>query len=328
MAINRRSFTGAMALLATPAMFGWSARAADYPTRPVNLITPAPAGSGPDVIARIVADRLGKLWGEQIVILNRPGAGGLIGIQAAAAAKADGYTLYMPISSTFFVLPITHPNLPLDLERDIAPIGLIGEQPMVIAVNPKLGINSLADLIARAQKNPGSIFYGANVGGLPNLTGEVFQQRANIKLTHVPYPNQTKATQDAVAGTTQVAIESLSGLGGPIANGLLKPLAVASAKRVPNYPDLPTVAEAVPSIGIFESRGWFALTAPAGTPDAIVHKVSKDLRAVLSQPDLQKKFAALGTYVRPLSPGEVAAFIQSEKNLWRPIVRSVYNISH
>ena len=158
-----------------------------------------------------------------MLILNRPGAGGLIGLQAAAAAKPDGYTLYMPLSSTFVVLPVTHPKLPIDLARDVVPVGLIGEQPMVIAANAKISINSLTELIARAKQRPDAISYGANVGGLPHLTAEIFQQRAGIKLSHIPYPNTAKATQDAAAGVVQLAIESLSGLAGSIQSGMLKP---------------------------------------------------------------------------------------------------------
>jgi tripartite-type tricarboxylate transporter receptor subunit TctC len=327
--IDRRTFNrAALSLMIAPAATAWPARAAAYPSRPVSIITPAPPGSGPDVIARIVADRLTRLWKEQVLVINRPGAGGLIGLQAAAGAKPDGYTLYMPVGSTFCVLPQTHPKLPLDLARDIVPIGLVGEQPMVIAVNPKLGVNSLEELVALAKKRPDAIFYGANKGSLPNLTAEMFQHRAGIRLTFIPYANTAKATQDAVAGTTQLMIESLSGLAGPIENGMLKPLAVASVRRVSNFPDLPTVAEAAPSIGNFVSMGWFMLTAPRGTPDAIVHKVSEDLRTVLSEPELKNRFATLGTYAHPMTPAEAAIFIRSEQALWRPIVRHVMPLSH
>jgi tripartite-type tricarboxylate transporter receptor subunit TctC len=287
----------------------------------VSIITPVPAGSGPDVIARYVADRLGKVWKQQVLILNRPGAGGLISVQAAATAKPDGYTLYMPISSTLVVLPVTHPKLPIDLSRDIVPVGLIGEQPMVVAANAKLAVRSLAELIARAKKQPGAISYGANLGGLPNLTAEVLQQRATIRLALIPYPNTAKAVQDAAAGIVQLAFESLPGLAGPIQSGMLKPLAIASTNRVPDFPDLPTFTEAAPALGVFEARGWFTLMAPAGTPDAIVSRLSTDLRGVLEQPDLQKRFASLGTYVHPMSPGETATFIRSEQELWKPVVR-------
>ena len=204
MTIDRRSFNGAVISLLTSVGPIGTARASEYPTRPVSIISPAPAGSGPDTIARVIADDLTKLWQQQVLIINRPGAGGLISLQAAAAAKPDGYTLFMPLSSTFIVLPESQARLPLDLERDIVTIGLIGEQPMVIAVNPKLGVATLSDLIALAKKRPNSILYGANLGGLPHMTGELLQQRTGIKLTLIPYPNTVKATQDAVAGVTKL----------------------------------------------------------------------------------------------------------------------------
>lgn len=229
----------------------------------------------------------------------------------------------MPLSSTYCVLPQTHPQLPLVLERDLIPIGILGEQPMVIAVDPKLEVGSLAELIALANERPGEILYGANPGGLPNLTSELLQQRAGFKLRLVPYSSTVKALQDTAGGTDQVAIESLSGLGGLIQGGMLRPLAVASAKRLTNYPDLPTVAEAVPSMGTFEARGWFALTAPAGTADGIVRKINADLRMALADAELQKKFASLGTYLTLMSPAETAAFIRGEQDLWRPVVRQV-----
>jgi tripartite-type tricarboxylate transporter receptor subunit TctC len=330
MTTHRRSLgvAAAAALLAISMAPAEPARAADYPTRPVSIVAPAPAGSGPDVIARIVADRLIATWRQQVVVVNRPGAGGLMGMQAMVAAKPDGYTLYMPLSSTFLVLPETHSTLPLDLERDIVPIGLIGEQPMIIAVNPGLGVSTLAELIVHAKQRPGTILYGANVGSLPHLTGEVLQERTGIKLAFIPYPNTAKATQDAVAGTTQLMIESLAGLAGPIKSGKLKALASASAAPVPDFPELPTVAEAVPSIGAFESRGWFALMAPAGTPEVIVRKVSEDLRAALSWPGLRTKLASLGTVARPMSPTETAAFIRGEQALWRPVVRQIMAMKH
>ena len=219
------------------------------------------------------------------------------------------------------MLPQTHPQLPLDLARDLVPIGILGEQPMVIAVDPKLEVWSLGELMALARKRPGEILYGANPGGVPNLTGELLQQRAGIELRLVPYSNTAKAMQDTAAGTDHVAIESLSGLASLIQGGMLRPLAVASARRLPNYPDLPTVSEAVPSVGTFEARGWFALTAPAGTPEAVVRKINADLRSALADGELQSRFAALGTYPKPLSPEEAAAFIRSEQDLWRPVVK-------
>jgi tripartite-type tricarboxylate transporter receptor subunit TctC len=315
-------FKAAVLALAA-AVAGSPATAESYPTRPVMVLSPTAAGAGPDVIARIVADRLTQAWGQQVLVVNRPGAGGLIAAQAAAAALSDGHTLYMPIASTFVVLPETQTKMPLDLARDLVPIGLVGEQPMVITVNPALGINTLAELIARAKGRPGEILFGAGRGTLPHLTGEMLRRRAGIDLTYIPYPVNARAMQDAIGGTIHVFIESMAALSGPIQGGSLKALAVASSSRLPDFPDLPTVAEAIPGVGIFEARGWFALMAPARTPDAIVQKVNRDLRTALGEPEVRRKLAALGTYPRPMSPAETAAFIRSERELWRPVVRQL-----
>jgi putative tricarboxylic transport membrane protein len=287
------------------------------------IITPSGAGAGPDVITRIVADRLTERWGRQVLVVNRPGGGGLIAAQAISTAERDGYTLYLPITSTFVVLPEVQPKMPLDLQRDVVPIGLVAEQPMVIAVHPSLGVNTLAELIALAKQKPGKILYGAGRGTLPHLTGEMFSSRANVELSFIPYPTAPKAMQDAIGGTLSMFIESMSAVAGPMQAGSLKVLAAASAKRLANFADLPTVAEAVPGLAPFEARGWFALAAPSGTPEAIVCKVNEDLRAALEQPDVRKKLEVLGSYARPTSPAETAEFIRGERELWRPIVRKI-----
>ena len=320
------SFEAAVLALGTMvAIAGSPAKADVYPTRPVMLLSPTGAGSGPDVIARIVADRLTKTWGQQVLVVNRPGGGGVIAAQAAAVAPSDGHTLYMPIASTFVVLPETQAKMPLDLARDLVPMGMVGEQPMVITVNPALGINTLAELIARAKGRPGEILFGAARGTLPHLMVEMLRGRIGLDLTYIP--TSARAMQDAIGGTTYVFIESMAALSGPIQGGSLKALAVASSSRLPDFPDLPTVEEAAPGIGVFEARGWFALMAPARTPDAIVQKVNRDLRAVLGEPEVKRKLAVLGTYPRPMSPEETAAFIRSEQDLWRPIVKQLDLVS-
>jgi tripartite-type tricarboxylate transporter receptor subunit TctC len=165
-----------------------SVQAQEYPAKPVKLITQGAAASGPDVIARIVVDQLGRLWGQQVVILNHPGAGGSVAARQAASAAADGYTLYMPATSAFIVMPEMFPNLPFDLDRDFVRIGFVAEQPMVIAVAPSLGVNSLQDLIALAKRRPGEILYAANARGtLPHLTAERLRSESGIDLRFIPY---------------------------------------------------------------------------------------------------------------------------------------------
>jgi len=233
--------------------------------------------------------------------------------------EPDGYTLYMPSSSALMVLPETHANLSFNFERDFVPIGMIGKQPMLIAVSPKLGVSTLAELIALAKKRPGEILYAGNTPGtVPTLTGEMLKQRAGIDMTFVPYPGAAAALKDLVGGQISIVIESGAGLTGAIQGGSVKLLAVASDKRVPQFPDVPTVAETLPG---FEATGWFASLARAGTPDAIVQKVSRELRASLADAVLREHFAKLGTEPAPMSPPELRAFIEREKKSWIPVIR-------
>jgi tripartite-type tricarboxylate transporter receptor subunit TctC len=308
-------------LLAIAAVAGPPAQAQDYPANPVKLVTQGAPGSGPDVIARILADYLGRLWGQQVLVLSHPGAAGSAAARVAAAAPPDGYTLYMPATSAFVVMPEMLPNLPFDLERDFARIGFVGEQPMVFAVAPALGVSSLAELIARAKARPGEILYAANLrGSFPHLSVELFRRRTGADLTYIPYQGAAGGLQDILGGRISMIAESLPPLFGAIQAGSIKPLAVASVKRLPSFPDLPTVAETSPG---FAAMGWFVLLAPAGTPEAIIRKVNRDLAKVLDQPEFQKRFQELGTFVRPMSPAETTEFIRGEQQLWRPLVRQL-----
>lgn len=296
-------------------------QAQSWPSKPVKVIMATGAGSAPDVIARIVTDRLSQIWGQQVLILNRPGAGGLIALQALAASERDGHTLYLPSSSSLVVLPETNPKLPLDIQRDLVPVGLVGEQPFLIVAGNSTGVNTLPELIALAKNKPGELTYAANFrGSLPNMTGEWFRSRAGIEMTFVPYPSAPMGLQDVMGGRISAMVEGLAVFVGAIASNSIKPLAVTSPKRLPNYPDLPAVAETVPG---FDSRGWFAFLALAGTPDDVVRKINADLRKVLDQPEVRQRFETLTTYIRHLSPEETGAFIRDEQAAWRPVVKQV-----
>src|SRR5438874_660483 len=188
-----------------------------YPSRYVSIIIQTAAGSGPDVIARIVADGLIQSWGQQVAIINRNGAAGLLAAQAAAAAQPDGYTLYMPTSTALVILPETQPKLPVDFERDFVPIGLISQSPMIIAVSPALGVNTLEQFIALAKKRPADILYAANNrGSFPHLAGEFFRHRAGIELTFVPYPGAAAGLQDILGGRISMIVEGPSALSGAL----------------------------------------------------------------------------------------------------------------
>jgi tripartite-type tricarboxylate transporter receptor subunit TctC len=292
---------------------------ADYPTKPVQIINQAAPGSGTDVLGRIVAEQLTKRLGQQVLIISRPGAGGLVAAQAAAAAEPDGYTLYMPSSSALMVLPQTHRHLPFDFHRDFVAIGMIGTQPLLVAASPSLGVSSLPELIALAKKQPGKILYAGNTPGtLPALTGVMLEQRAGIEMTFVPYPGYAAGLTDLKGGRISVIFESMSALAPAVQDSSVKLLAVASEQRLPQLPDVPTVAETLPG---FVATGWLALLARAGTPDAIVQTLATALRDSLADPELKKKFAALATSPTPMSPDEMQAFIAHEEKNWIPVVR-------
>src|SRR3984885_6462126 len=252
------------------------AQSSDYPNRPGKMISGASPGSAPDIDARFTAEGLRPVWGQQVILANLPGANGSIAARFASQAIPDGYTLFMPALSTFASLPTVAPNLPLRLPRDFLPIGFTIENPMFIAVNPTLGINTLAELIARAKKEPGTISIAVTgVGRLTHLTGLLLQQRADIQLLPVPYNGGPAAAMGDV-GTNRVSmiIEGYSGIGGSVKAGQMKIIAVASRERLPEFPDVPTVAETIPG---FFATGWQAMVAPLGTPAPIINKVSADL---------------------------------------------------
>jgi tripartite-type tricarboxylate transporter receptor subunit TctC len=322
MKANRRRFSAALGLLLMSVLAGADAQAQSWPNRPVKVIMATAAGSAPDVIARIVTDRLSQIWGQQILIINRPGAGGLIAQQAVAAAERDNHTLYLPSSSSLVVLPVTHAGkLPLDLERDLIPIGLVGEQPFLIVAGNSAGVNSLAELIALAKSKPGELTYAANFrGSLPNMTGEMFRTRAGLDLTFVPYPGAPQGLQDVLGGRVSLMVEGVAAFTGALASNSIKPLAVTSPARLPNYPNVPAVAETIPG---FSSLGWFVFYALAGTPEEIVRKINADLKAVLDQAEVRARFEPLATYIHHLSPADTGAFIRAEQAAWRPIVEKV-----
>ncbi len=310
--------------LATLAAAGLAAQAQDYPSRPVTFITPAAAGNSPDVVTRIVADRLSQMWKQQIVILNRPGAGGLIAAQAAAApgVEKDGYTLYMTQASTYTVLPVMQEGkMNVNLQTAFAPVGMVGEQPIAVAVNKDVPVSNVKELIAHAAKNKDPMLFGAtNRGGQAHLTGELFRNRAKANISFVHAAGATASLNDVIAGRIPLMFEGLAGLSPAIQSNSVKVLAVAALKRLPNRPDLPTIAETVPGV---VSSGWIVLMAPAGVPDAIIRKVNADLRKVVAMPEVQERFHTLGTYTRDLTPEQTGEFMRNEEKLWWPIVREV-----
>ncbi len=296
-------------------------QAQTYPSAPVKMITQGAPASGPDVVARIVADELSRRWKQQIVILNATGAGGSVAAKQAIQAEPDGYTLYVPAASAFIVMPEMFPTLKIDMLGDFVPLGLLAEQPFVIAVSPSLNVNSLADLVKLSKEKAGTLNFAANARGtLPHLTAERIKSQAGIDMTYIPYPGAAAGLQDLLGGRISVIVEGLGTLLGSIQNGSLKPLAVSSLTRLENFPNIPTVAETLPG---FQATGWFALVAPRGTPDAIVQQVNRDLNAVLDSPSVKDKLGAMATQVRPMSLADTTAFLRNEQAVWRPVVKQI-----
>jgi tripartite-type tricarboxylate transporter receptor subunit TctC len=313
-------------------MFAWlsavlilaaaNAQADNYPSKPVQIIADSAAGSTPDVALRFVAERLTKIWGQQVLVVNHPGAGGSVAAGIAAKAAPDGYTLYQPVLSTFVSLKPAAPNVPLHVPKDFLPIGFVTENPMFIAVSPSLGINSLAELIAAAKKKPGAFSYATTgVGRLTHLAGELLQHEAGIKMLLVPYTGgPSHAIADVGTGRVSMIIEGYSGIAGAAKSGTVKLIAVASPKRLADFPDLAAVSETIPD---FSATGWAILVAPVGTPDAIISKVSKDLHAATSEPELQQKLAKLGSYTRPMSAAEATEFVHKQQGIWDPVLADI-----
>jgi tripartite-type tricarboxylate transporter receptor subunit TctC len=218
-------------------------------------------------------------------------------------------------------MPEMFPSLKIDMLGDFTPIGFVAEQPMVIAVSPSLGVNTLSELVALSKAKPGTLNFAANARGtIPHLTAERIKSQTGADMTHIPYPGAAAGLQDLMGGRIAVIVEGLGTLLGPIQSGSLKALAISSSKRLPEFPNLPTIAETLPG---FEATGWFALVAPRGTPDEIVQQSHRDLNVVLELPAVKDRLAALGTIVRPMSIADTTAYLRKEQEVWRPVVKQI-----
>ncbi len=271
---------------------------------------------------RIIAEGLSKIWGQQAVVINQPGAGGAIAVRSGETATPDGYTFGVAAASAFVTLPGAADNLPVHVPKDYVPVGYLGGAPMFITAAPWLGIKTLPELIALAKQKPGEVSYGVNgIGRLTHLTGELLQSRAGIKLLMVPYSGGTaQIINDMMGKRVGLVLDAYSGIAGAVDAGNAVPLAVASANRLAVSPNLPTVAETLPG---FEAVGWQVLMAPPGTPDAIIRKVNADLIKAMSDPESKKKLAALGRDDRSMTAAQTLTFIQGEQAKWAPIVQQI-----
>jgi tripartite-type tricarboxylate transporter receptor subunit TctC len=318
----RRHWITGISLAAALYALALPARAQDYPTHPVRIITDSAPGSAIDVPVRIIAEGLSRIWGQQAVVINQPGAGGAIAVRSGETAAPDGYTFGVAAASAFVTLPGSADNLPVHVPKDYVPVAYLGGAPMFITAAPWLGIKTLPDLIALAKQKPGEVSYGVNgIGRLTHLTGELLQSRAGIKLLMVPYSGGTaQIINDMMGKRVGLVLDAYSGIAGAVDAGNAVPLAVASASRLAVSPNLPTAAETLPG---FEAVGWQVLMAPPGTPDAIIEKVNAAVIKAMSDPEAKKKLAALGRDDRSMSAAQTLAFVQGEQEKWAPIVQQI-----
>jgi tripartite-type tricarboxylate transporter receptor subunit TctC len=296
-----------------------SALAQDYPTRPVRIVIPLSPGGTTDVPGRIIAQKLSEALGQQFFVENRAGAGGTIGTDYVAKSRPDGYTLLLS-ASPFVIAPHVYKNMPYDTLADFAPVIRIASGPYVLVVHPSLGVNSVKELIALAKKEPGKIdFASSGNGGAQHLVTELFMYMTGIKLNHVPYKGSGPAQQDLMSGIIKVSF-----VGTPIAiphmkSGRLKALGVSTAKRSPEIPDVPTIAEAgVPG---YEAIVWIGMLAPAGTPREIVARLNGEIGKLIRTDDVKRLLAPTGMEPDPDTPAQFGAYLKTDYDKWGKVVR-------
>ena len=294
--------------------------AQSYPAKPVRYVVPFPAGASPDIVARLIADRFNRMWGQQVLVENRPGAGGTVGAAFAAKSPADGYTLFQCNIASSAIAESLYEKMPYDHQRDFAPLSLIGTTPSVLIVHPSMPARSVQEFIAYAKANPGKLSYGSSAAGVsPQLAMELFKLTAKIDVVHVAYKGAPQALSDVIAGQIPASAQTAPAVLPAIQSGRVRALAVTSLKRISQLPAVPTMDEtALPG---FEVNSWYGLCAPAATPMPILDKVYADLTAVLRMPDIQQRFKDMVIEVAPTSREEFAQFIRAETARWARVIK-------
>jgi len=297
-----------------------NALAASYPDKPIRLIVPFPAGGGVDGAARIVSQKLSEALGQQVVIDNRGGSGGIIGTEIAAHAAADGYTVFFGGSASHGITPNLYRKLPYDPVRDFAPVGLIGEAPYFLVVHPTVAANSVKELIALARARPGQLNYAsAGNGSTLHLSAELFKSMAGVNIVHVPYKGGAPALTDLLAGQVQLAFNPAT-LALPYARtGRLRVLGMTSAARAAFAPDVPTIAEG--GVAGYAATGWYGLLGPRGTPAPVVARLYQALTTIFADRDFVERFASLGVVPLARNSTQFGEFIRSELAKWDKVVR-------
>ena len=297
-----------------------TAWAQTYPAKPVRYVVPFPAGASPDLIARVLTERLGRAWGQQVIVDNRSGAGGTVGAAYAAKLPADGYALFQCNIASSAIAESLYAKLPYDQQRDFAPITRIGTTASVLVVHPSLPTKSVKEFIAYARANRGKLSYGTSAAGTsPQLAMELLKLTAKIEVVHVSYKGGPQALTDTVAGQIPSSKQTAPAAISSIETGRVRALSVTSLKRIPQLPAVPTMDESgVPG---FEVNSWYGLCAPAGTPAPVLDKVHDDMVSVLRTPEIQQRLRDMVVEAAPTTRGEFAQFIRAETQRWARVVK-------
>ena len=303
------------------ASFAAVAAAQEYPgNKPIKLVVPFPAGGGTDIFARVIGNKLSETLKWVVVVDNKPGAGGNIGIDAVAKSPADGYTIGLGQTSNLAINPTLYTKLPYDPLKDLVPIVLVADAPLVMVVPANSPFKTVADVVAAAKKKPGDVTFGSPGNGtVAHLTGELFQTAAGVKFQHIPYKGSAQALTDLMGGQVQIYMSSIPTALSHIKGGKLRAIAVTSPKRVPSLPEVPTISEA--GYKGFDANTWFGLVAPAGTPAPIVSKINAEVNRILKMPDVKEKFAAEGGGPLGGTTQDFAALLKSDYVKWGKVVK-------
>ena len=294
------------------------AKAQAYPSHPVRIVVPVPAGGSLDILARLIGQWLSDHMGQPFIVENRPGAGTNIGIEAVVRSPADGYTLLL-IPSSVSVNATLNQKLPFKFVRDIVPVAMISELPLVMEVNPSVPAKTVSEFIAHCKANPGKVgFASSGIGTPQHITAELLRLTTGVEMLHVPYRGGAPALTDLLGGQVQMMFSPLPESIATIKAGKLRALAVTTASRVEALPDVPTVAESIPG---FESVTWQGIGAPANTPPEIIAQLNKEINAALADPKIKARLADLGSAPMPMSPGQFKSFIDAEIEKWAKVIR-------
>jgi tripartite-type tricarboxylate transporter receptor subunit TctC len=306
---------GLLAATLLAAVAGSTARAqSDYPNKPIRLVVGFTPGSVADITARVLGNRMGQILGQSVVVENRPGAGSNLAAEFVARSAKDGYSLFLPGSANIANAAI-NPNLPFDIIKDFAPIGLVNAAAVILVVHPSLAVNNVQDLITLAKSKPGELSYASTgIGSAPHFSGELFMQRTGTKLVHVPYQGSPQAATDLLAGRVQVMFSPATAVISLVQDGRLKVLASAGSKRPGILPDVPTMIES--GMPDFDTAIWFGLMAPAGTPREVIDKLARALREAVKSSDVVAAWRPQGVDPLDGGPDELARLIASELKRW------------